>query len=73
MWNPSTCNCECNKACKINEYLDIKNYSCEKRLIGKLVLLHGDKILNTTENSLDYKKVTFEKNNCLIQSHASYY
>ena len=21
MWNPSTCNCECNKACKINEYL----------------------------------------------------
>ena len=21
VWNPSTCNCECNKACKIHEYL----------------------------------------------------
>ena len=31
------CDCEYNKACKIDEYLDIKNCSCEKRLIGKLV------------------------------------
>ena len=37
MWNPSTCDCECNKACKIYEYLDIKNCSCKKCLIGKLV------------------------------------
>ena len=22
-WIPSTCDCECNKACKIKEYLDI--------------------------------------------------
>ena len=28
------CNGECNKACKIDEYLDTKNCSCEKRLIG---------------------------------------
>ena len=20
MWNPSTCDCDCNKACKIDEY-----------------------------------------------------
>ena len=38
MCNPSTCDCECNEAYKIDEYLDIKNCSCEKRLIGKLVL-----------------------------------
>ena len=38
MWNPITCNCECNKACKIDEFLDAKNWLCEKRLIGKLVL-----------------------------------
>ena len=37
MWNYSMCDCECNKACKIDEYLDIKNCSSEKRLIGKLV------------------------------------
>ena len=35
MWNLSTCDCECNKAWKINEYLDVGNYFCEKRLIGK--------------------------------------
>ena len=30
MMNLSTCNCECDKACKIGEYLDIKNCSCKK-------------------------------------------
>ena len=44
MWNPSTCDCECNKACKIDEYLDIKNCSCEKCLIGKLLLECEDEI-----------------------------
>ena len=33
MWNP-TCDCQCNKACKIDEYLDIKTCSPEKCLIG---------------------------------------
>ena len=36
--NPSTCDAECNKACKIDENLGIKKFLCEKRLIGKLVL-----------------------------------
>ena len=31
MWNRSTCNCECNKACRIYEYLDTKNFSSKKR------------------------------------------
>ena len=56
MWNPSTYGCECNKACKTDEYLDIKNCTCEKRLIGKLVLECDDEILNTNESSLDDKK-----------------
>ena len=56
MWNPSTCNCECNKACKIDEYIDIKNCSCEKRLISKLVLEHKVEILNATETLLEKKK-----------------
>ena len=37
MWNPSICNCECNKACKIDEYLYTKTCSCRKRLFGELV------------------------------------
>ena len=44
------------KACKIDEYLDIKNCQCKKRLIDKIALACEDKILNTTEASLDDKK-----------------
>ena len=49
MWNPSTCDCECNKACKIEGYSNTKNCACEKCLIGKLVLEYEDEILSTTE------------------------
>ena len=38
LWNPSPYDCKCNKTCKIDECLDIKNCSCEKRLFGKLEL-----------------------------------
>ena len=68
IWNPTTCDCECNKACKIDEHLDTKNCSSEKRLIGKSVLECEDKILNTTETSINDKKVTYGKSNCLIQT-----
>ena len=33
-WNPSTCDCEYDEACTISEYLDIKNFSCKKRLFS---------------------------------------
>ena len=52
-WNPSTCDCECNKAFKIDEYLYIKNCSCRKRLIGKIVFTCETEILNATEVSLN--------------------
>ena len=39
-----------------------------KSLIGKLVLECEDKTLNAIENSLDDKKVTCKKNNCLIHT-----
>ena len=69
MWNPSTCDCECIKACKIEECLDNKNCSCKKHLFRKLALAREDEILNTTEILLDVKKVTCEKNNnCLIHT-----
>ena len=48
----------------MDEYLDIKNCSCEKRLFGKLVI--ACEILNATKTSLVNKKGTPEKNNCLI-------
>ena len=68
MWNPITCGCECNKACKIDEYLDTKNCSCKKYVISKLVLECEDEKLNTTETSPDDKKITCGKSNCLIHT-----
>ena len=37
IWNPSNCECECDKPCDIGEYLDYKNCNCRKRIIDKLV------------------------------------
>ena len=56
MWNPSACDCERNKTCKIYKYLDIKNCLCKKSLILILVLEGEDKISNATEMSLDDKR-----------------
>ena len=52
MWNPSTCDCEYDKTCRIGEYLDIKNFASKELVIGKLVLTCEDEILNTTETML---------------------
>ena len=38
IWSSITCDCECDKACKISEYLGIKNWVCKKRFFGELVL-----------------------------------
>ena len=37
IWNPSNCECECDKSCDIGEFLDYKNCKCRKRIIDKLV------------------------------------
>ena len=49
MWNLSAGDCECDKAWKIDKYLDIKDFSCKKSLFGKLVLACEHEILNTAE------------------------
>ena len=36
IWNPSTCECECDKSCD-GEYLDLSNCKCTKKLVDKLV------------------------------------
>ena len=37
VWNPSNCECECDKLCDVGQYLDYANCKCRKRLIDKLV------------------------------------
>ena len=36
-WNPSNCECECDKSYGIGEYLDFKSCVCKKTVIDKLV------------------------------------
>ena len=37
IWNPSNCECGCDKACDVGEYLDYENCKCRKKLVDKLV------------------------------------
>ena len=37
VWNPSNCECECDKLCDVGEYLDYANCMCRKILVDKLV------------------------------------
>ena len=61
MWNPSMSYCEWNKACRIDEHVDVKNCFCKTFSVDKLVLECGDKILNTTEILINDRKVAFAK------------
>ena len=36
IWNPSNCECECNKSCDVGEYLDYKYSKCRKKLADKI-------------------------------------
>ena len=50
IWNPSNCECECDKSCDIGEYLHYKIYKCRKKIINKLAEefsenIHGNEML----------------------------
>ena len=37
IWNPSNCECECDKTCDVGEYLDYGNCKCRKKLVSPLI------------------------------------
>ena len=37
IWNPSNCECECDKSCDIGEHIHYKNCKCRKRITDKLI------------------------------------
>ena len=37
IWNPSNCECECDKNCDIGEYLNYENCKCRKKLIDQII------------------------------------
>ena len=67
IWNPSNCECECDKSCDMGEYLDYKNCKCRKRIIDKLVKECSENIYeNETLGIIPlnvYKKVC---NSCMV-------
>ena len=60
MWNPSLYDFECNKTCKIDEFLDNENCSCKKRQLDKLMIACEDEILNSTETLFNNNIGTYE-------------
>ena len=36
IWNPSNCECECDEACDVGEYLDYENCKSRKELLDKM-------------------------------------
>ena len=38
MWNPSTCECQCDMWCKPGQYLDHKNCVCKNKLVGRIIV-----------------------------------
>ena len=58
IWNPSNCECKCDKACDIGEYLDYGNCKCRKKLIDECTETAEEvKLTKTTftENQNSYK------------------
>ena len=67
IWNPSICECECNKSCDIGKYLDYKNCKCRKEPISKLIEecyenIDGNEMISDTSLN-DHAKVS---NSCTI-------
>ena len=60
IWNPSICECECDRSCDVGEYLHYTNCKCGERLIDELVegcsedINGNEMIYNVTLNN--YKK-----------------
>ena len=58
IWNPSKCECECDKSCDVGEYLDYENCKCKKKLVEECTKNVGEiKLAKTTlsENENKHK------------------
>ena len=54
VWNPSNCNCECDKSCGIREYLDYKKCKCRRKIVGELIEECSE---NIDENEMIYNGI----------------
>ena len=61
MWNPSTCECQCDTWCKPGQYLDHKNCACKNKLIGRII----DKCTNVINETMINNKDNIENDNTI--------
>ena len=63
MWNPSTCECQCNMWCKTGQYLDHKNCICKNKLIGRIIeectSVINETMINNKDNTDNYYTITY--------------
>ena len=57
MWNPITCECQCDRWCKPGQYLDHKNCVCKNKLIGRVIeecasIINETMINNDNDNNM---------------------
>ena len=69
IWNPSNCECECDKACDVGEYLGYENCKCSKKLVDKLV----DECTETVEEVKLAKTILAENENSYKCSSCTVY
>ena len=55
MWDSSTCACECDNWCKLDQYLDRKNCICKNKLVGRVIAECANVINETIMNNKDNK------------------
>ena len=59
IWNPSNCECKCDKSCDVGEYLGHKNCKYRKKLVDKLI---EECTENIEETRLVKKKLSKNEN-----------
>ena len=57
IWNPSNCECECDKACDFGDYLDYENCKWRKKLVALLI----EECTETSEEE-KFAKITLAEN-----------
>ena len=66
VWNPSNCECECDRSCDVGEYLDYKNCKSRKKLVDKLIERSYTEHCSTEEctENIDEVKIA-DENECV--------
>ena len=63
MWNPSTCECQCDMWFKSGQYLDHKNCVCKNKLIGRVIAectsVINETMMNNKDNTTNDNTTTY--------------